>query len=499
MTDKRPPLFIQADADLTLDPADWEEFRKLCHQMVDDNIDYLKALRDEAPWTPTPAIIEEQIGNEPLPEQPQGARSAYEDFLKQVRPYSVGNRHPRFWGWMKSNGTPLAMMSEMLAASMNAHLAGFNHAPKLVELQVIKWLATVMGFPATSSGILASGGTMANIIGLAVARHAQAGFDVRAEGLFSGPRMTVYASVEMHSWLKKCVELLGLGRASIRSIPVDSAWQADVAAMRRQIEEDRAAGLLPLCIVGSAGTINTGSIDDLQGLADLAEDQGLWFHIDGAIGSMAAMSPNLKPLLKGMERADSLAFDLHKWGFLPYEIACVLVRDADKHHAAFETPSPYLQSGGRGVLAGGLVFANRGPELSRNFKALKAWMSLKAEGTIKIGAVIEQNVAQARRFATELSTIPEFVIEAPVSLNVVCWRANPPGSTPEQQDALNRELLVHLQETGVAICSSTVLHDRFVIRLAVANHRSRWEDYKLLLASLPGALQKSKAASGLSV
>jgi glutamate/tyrosine decarboxylase-like PLP-dependent enzyme len=209
---------------------------------------------------------------------------------------------------------------------------------------------------------------------------------------------------------------------------------------------------------------------------------------------MAAMSPNLKPLFKGMERADSLAFDLHKWGYLPYEIACVLVRDTDKHRAAFETPSAYLQSDGRGVLAGGLVFADRGPELSRSFKALKAWMTLKSEGTRKIGAVIEQNVAQARRFATELAAIPGFVVDAPVSLNVVCWRAKPPGTSADQQDALNRELLVHLQETGVAICSSTVLNGRFTIRLAVANHRSRWEDYATLLAALPDALRFCKRA-----
>ena len=497
MTEKLPPLSIQADSDLTLDPSDWEEFRVLCHRMVDDTIDHLKVLRDETPWTATPATIQEKISGESLPEYPQGARVAYEDFLNNVRPYSVGNRHPRFWGWMKSNGTPLAMMSEMLAASMNAHLAGFNHAPKLVELQVIKWLATVMGFPSNASGILASGGTMANIIGLAVARHNQAGFDTRAEGLSNHARMTVYASVEMHSWLKKGVELLGLGRASLRSIPVNSDWEVDVAAMQRQIEADRTAGLHPICIVGSAGTINTGAIDDLEALADLATAQGLWFHIDGAIGSMASMSPSLKPLFKGMERADSLAFDLHKWGYLPYEIACVLIRDTDKHHATFETPSPYLQSDGRGVLAGGLVFADRGPELSRSFKALKVWMTLKAEGTNKIGAVIEQNVAQARRFATELAAIQEFVIDAPVSLNVVCWRAKPVGSSVEDQDAINRELLVHLQETGVAICSSTMLNGRFTIRLAVANHRSRWDDYEVLLAALPEALQVCKRALGL--
>lgn len=496
MPDQVPPLSVQADSDLTLDPLDWDDFRVLCHQMVDDTINHLQVLRDEVPWTPTPETVQERIVNEPLPKQPQGARVAYEDFLHNVRPYSVGNRHPRFWGWMKSNGTPLAMMAEMLATSMNAHLAGFNHAPKLVELQVIKWLVTVMGFPENASGILASGGTMANIIGLAVARHTQAGFDVRAEGLSTHPRMTIYASVEMHSWIKKGVELLGLGRTSFRSLPVDSAWRVDVAAMRQKINEDRAAGLNPICIVGSAGTINTGAIDDLDALADLARDQGLWFHIDGAIGSMASMSPNLKPLLKGMERADSLAFDLHKWGYLPYEIACVLVRDADKHQAAFETPSPYLQSDGRGVLAGGLVFADRGPELSRSFKALKAWMTLKAEGTNKIGAVIEQNVAQARRFAQELAAIPEFVIDAPVSLNVVCWSAKPVGLSTEQLDALNRELLVHLQEIGVAICSSTTLNGKFTIRLAVANHRSRWEDYEVLLSTLPQALQTCKRALG---
>jgi glutamate/tyrosine decarboxylase-like PLP-dependent enzyme len=437
------------------------------------------------------------LTGEPLPTAPQGAEQVYAEFLRNVLPYTAGNRHPRFWGWMKSNGTPLGMMADMLAAGMNVNAVGMNQSAKLVELQVIKWLAEAMGFPAGSSGVLASGGTMANIIGLAVGRNAKAGFDLRQHGLHGQPRLTVYGSSEMHSWITKCLELMGMGRDAYRVVPVDGDFRVDLAAMRDMIVSDRAAGLRPICVLGSAGTINTGAIDDLDALADLAAQEDLWFHVDGAIGSLGALSPSLRPLFRGMARADSLAFDLHKWGYLPYEIACVLVRDAAAHREAFATKASYLQVEERGVAAGGLVFAERGPELSRNFKALKAWMALKAEGTDRIAAVIEQNVAQARRFGAAVAAVPDVTLAAAVSLNVACWRITPAGTTPEQQDRLTREVLLRLQETGVAVCSSTVVRGRAVIRVAVANHRSRWTDFERLLDALPGVIADARQRSGI--
>lgn len=495
-TDAQQPL-TPADADLTLDPKDWEAFRALAHRMVDDSLDHLTSLRERPPWTPPPPDVAAALTTEPLPVTPQGAERAYADFVQHVLPYAAGNRHPRFWGWMKSNGTPLGMMADMLTASMNVNAVGLHQSATLVELQVIKWLAEVMEFPLQSSGIMASGGTMANVIGLAVARNARAGFDLRQHGLYNQPRLTVYASTETHNWVTKCLELMGMGRDSFRAVPVDDDFRVDVPAMRRMIAADRAVGLRPVCIIGTAGTINSGAIDDLDALADLAAEEGLWFHIDGAVGSLGVLSPTLRPLFRGQSRADSLAFDLHKWGYLPYEVACVLVRDGKAHRDTFATQASYLKTEDRGMLVGGLVFAERGVELSRNFKALKAWMSLKAEGTGHIAAVIEQNVAQARRFGAAVVATPYLTLATPVSLNIVCWRVTPPGTTPEQQDTLTRETLLRLQETGVAACSSTMLRGRTVIRLAVANHRSRWSDFEHLLTALPAVVAEARERTGI--
>ena len=479
MTDSQP------HSDETLDPQDWEAFRALAHRMVDDSLDHLKTLGERAPWTPLPPAVRSALTSEPLPRTPQSAERAYDEFLANVLPYTNGNRHPRFWGWIQGNGTPLGMMADMLAAGMNAHCAGLDQAPKLVELQVIAWLAELMGFPKDASGILVSGGTMANVLGLAVARHARAGFNVRELGMQgTQERLTVYASAEVHSWAQKAVELFGMGNSSLRRVPVDADFRIRIDVLREMIAADRLAGCRPICVIGTTGTVNSGATDDLDALADLCAEQQLWFHIDGAFGALARLVPSLAPALKGIERADSLAFDLHKWMYLPYEVACVLVRDRAVHEATFSVTPSYLTDEGRGVIAGGLPFADRGVELTRNFKALKVWLSLKAEGVDKFARVIEQNVGQARRFGERIVKVPHVVLSAPVSLNVVCFRVAPPSMSPEQQDALNKELLLRIQETGLAIPSGSKIAGRYVIRVACSNHRSTWEDFEALASGI---------------
>jgi aromatic-L-amino-acid decarboxylase len=469
----------------SLDPSDWTAFRALAHRMVDDSLDFLRTLGQHPPWQPMPAAVRHAITSEALPRAPQSAERAYDDFVTNVLPFTNGNRHPRFWGWIQGNGTPLGMMADMLGAGMNPHCAGLDQAPKLVELQVISWLAELMGFPRDASGVLVSGGTMANVLGLAVARHARAGFDVRERGLYgAAERLTVYASAEVHSWARKAVELFGMGNASLRLVPVDADFRIRMDALRDTIAADRLAGSRPICVIGTAGTVNSGATDDLEAIADLCVEEELWFHVDGAFGALARLVPSLAPALSGMERADSLAFDLHKWMYLPYEIACVLVRDRAMHEATFSVTPSYLTDEGRGVIAGGLPFADRGIELTRNFKALKVWLSFKAEGVDKFARVIAQNVEQARRFAERIVKVPDVVLSAPVSLNIVCFRVAPPSLTPEGQDALNKELLLRIQESGIAIPSGSKIGGRYVIRVACSNHRSRWEDFEALAAGI---------------
>jgi glutamate/tyrosine decarboxylase-like PLP-dependent enzyme len=469
----------------TLDPSDWNSFRALAHRMVDDSLDHLMTLNDRAPWEPIPRAVRAALTSEPLPRAPQTAERAYAEFLTNILPYTNGNRHPRFWGWIQGNGTPLGMMADMLAAGMNPHCAGLDQSSKLVELQVIAWLAELMGFPKDASGILVSGGTMANVLGLAVARQAKAGFNVRELGMHGADaRLTVYASSEVHSWAQKAVELFGMGHASLRRIPVDADFRIRLDVLRDTIAADRLAGLHPICVIGTAGTVNSAATDDLDALADLCGQEKLWFHVDGAFGALAALSPRLAPIVKGMERADSLAFDLHKWVFLPYEIACVLVRDRAVHEATFSVTPSYLTDEGRGVIAGGLPFADRGVELTRSFKALKVWMTFKAHGVDAIGRVIAQNVDQARQFGDRIVKVPHAVLAAPVSLNVVCFRIADPGLTAEAQDAFNKELLLRIQETGLAVPSGSRIAGRYVIRVACSNHRSRWEDFELLAAGV---------------
>jgi glutamate/tyrosine decarboxylase-like PLP-dependent enzyme len=474
-----PPL-VPHDADETLDPADWEAFRALAHRMVDESLDFQMHLRDGPAWKPIPKPVRAALTGEGVPYEAQGIEQAYAEFVERVLPYTNGNRHPRFFGWIQGNGTPLGMMADMLAAGMNAHLAGLDQSPKLVELQVIAWLAELMGLPKGTSGLLVSGGSMANILGVAVARHAKAGFDIREQGLFGAPRLTVYTSVETHSWAQKGVELFGMGNASLRRVPVNTDLTMNIASLREMIAADRAGGMRPICIIGTAGTVNSGATDDLEAIADICSAESLWFHCDGAFGALARLSPALAPIVKGMERADSLAFDLHKWVYLPYEIACVLVRDPAVHEAAFSVTPSYLRDEGRGVIAGGIPFANRGPELTRSFKALKVWMSFKAQGVNAFARLIEQNVSQARAFGQRVARVPNVEIMAPVALNIVCFRYAPPGWDDTRTDALNKELLLRIQETGLAVPSGSQIGGRYIIRVACSNHRSRWEDFEAL-------------------
>ncbi len=465
----------------SLDPDDWDALRQLAHRAVDDGFAHLQGVRDRPVWRPVPDTVVARLRG-PAPREPQGAECAYADFCELVLPYPMGNTHPRFWSWFMGNGTAFGAVADFLAAVMNPNMGGGNHVANHVEAQVLDWSKEIAGLPPSASGLLVSGGSMANFVGLAVARNARAGVDVRRLGVAAIPRpLVTYASVEVHSCVQKAVESLGLGAESLRKVPVDDGYEVDVAALQRMIACDRAAGLEPFCVIGNAATINTGATDDLAALADLCERERLWFHVDGAIGALLALAPRHRELVRGMERADSVTLDFHKWLHVPFEAACVLVRDRQAHRDAFALTPEYLEKTERGLASGAYWFSEYGLQLSRGFRALKVWLTIKEHGLERFGRLIDRNIDQAHELAGLVEAAPDLELLAPVRTNIVCFRYDPGGLDAAQLNALNQELLVRVHESGLAAPSYTTLGDRYCLRAAIANFRTTSEDLALLV------------------
>lgn len=468
----------------TLDPADWEGFRKLAHQMVDAALDYQRDVRQRPAWQSLPPDLDARFQTV-APQNGIGVEAALSDFYSMVHPYPVGTLHPRFWGWAGGTGSPFGMMAELLAASMNGPAGIFNDGPSRVDMQLLQWMKEAMGFPMSSSGVTVGGGSVANLVGLAVARDAAAGWDVGEEGVGEGRGdLVLYASGEVHSSVFKAAKLLGLGRRAVKIVPVDAEFRMRVNVLEQMVMEDRRRGAVPFAVVGTAGTINTGAIDDLEALADFAARESLWFHVDGAFGAIAAFAPELAPRVKGMERADSLAFDFHKWMHAPYEAGCVLIRDAEAHRRTFSVHADYLTALTRGPGAWPDSTYLISPQLSRGFKALKVWLVIKQHGLEKLGRLAVQNVRQAQYLASLIDQSPHLERLAPVALNVVAFRRIWPGATDAELDTLNREILMRIQERGIAVPSSTAIHGRFALRTCICNHRSRREDFDTLVAAV---------------
>jgi glutamate/tyrosine decarboxylase-like PLP-dependent enzyme len=469
-----------------LDPTDWESMRALGHRMVDDVVEYLKTIRDRPAWRHAPSSIREHFsGSAPL--DPQSPEDVYQEFYDYILPWPTGNIHPRFWGWVFGTGTILGAFAEMLSATMNTGAAcglSYNSA-NYVEVQVLDWLKDIIGFPASASGVLTTGCSEANLIGLAVARNTKAGYDLRREGIRTASRkMVLYASEEIHSSVQKAIEILGLGSKALHTIPVDENFRIDLQALTESITRDRKDGLYPLCVVGAAGTTNTGAVDDLEALADICQKENLWFHVDGAFGAWAAIAPGVRAQVKGMERADSLAFDLHKWMYMPYEIGCVLVQHEDDHRKTFCLTADYLAhgEGQRGMSGQDIPYLeDYGIQLSRGFRALKAWISFKEHGVAKYGRMIQQNIDQTNYLVGLINSTLELELMAPANLNVVCFRYVNPELDDDTLDKLNKQIVIELQEEGKAIPSTTKIRGRDVIHIANTNHRTRRKDFDILV------------------
>lgn len=447
-------------------------------------LEYLRSVRDRPAWQPIPDGVKRAL-DEPVPLGGVGPWEAYQQFVKLVLPYPLGNIHPRFWGWVTGTGTPFGVLAEMMCATLNANVTGMQSAPALVEECVVRWLAQLMGFPPDASGVLVSGGSVANLVGIGVGLHARSGMDVAAVGYVGATRRPmVYASAEAHFSIGRAARLLGLGDASLRLVPSRDGFRIDPAALVTAIHRDRDAGAHPSLIVGNAGTVRTGAFDDLSALADVAQREGLWLHVDGAFGALSTLAPGLAPLTRGMERADSLALDLHKWLHVPIDAGCVLVRDAAVHRATFAVTGSYVADLGGGLAVSTNRFTELGPQQSRSARAVKVWLSLKAHGVRAFGRMIQKNVDQAQYLAQLVASSDDLELLAPVPLNIVCFRYIRPGWPERALGDLNRRILIALHERGIAVPSHTTIGERFALRCAITNHRSAAYDFDALVRSV---------------
>ncbi len=468
--------------ELTLDPTDWEALRRTFHRAIDLCILQMQQERDGPVWRPTPTEVKAHFTAK-IPQQGVALDDLLSEFQTQILPYKNGNTHPRFWGWVQGGGSPAGALADMLAAFMNSNVGGRDHIATYVERQVLDWCKDIFSFPETASGILTSGTSMGTMIALNVARNVKAASDVQTYGLSSTQRLTGYASAEAHGCNSKAFDMLGLGRESLRMVPVDDRLRLRPDVLREKIMADRAAGLRPFVVIASVGTVNTGAIDDLAAIADICRQENLWLHIDGAFGGLARLTDRFSGELAAMAQADSIAFDFHKWLHVPYDAGCVLIKDEAAHRGAFSARREYLASAEEGLAGGDPWFCDYGPELSRGFRALKVWFTFRTYGVERLAALIEQNCAQARELASLVNDAPDLELCAPVHLNIVCFRSLS-ARAPQHLDALNKKIVTRLQVDGIAAPSTTTVTGKTVIRVCITNHRTRSEDLALLVSEI---------------
>jgi aromatic-L-amino-acid/L-tryptophan decarboxylase len=452
----------------SLDPDDWPSFRVQAHKMLNDALDYVEHIRERPVWQPIPAAVRDRF-HEPLPRVPSDLAEVHAAFLSDILPYATGNTHPGFMGWVHGGGTPVGILAEMLAASLNANLGGRDHIPIEVERQIVRWMQTIFGFPPSASGLFVTGASVANLIGVLIARDVALGFEVRCAGVAATPRrLTAYASEAAHACIARAMDFSGLGSDALRLIPARPGRGIDMIHLESAIQADRRAGLTPFLLVGTAGSVDTGAIDNLTALADLSRRERLWFHVDGACGALAVLAPDLAPRLNGIERADSLAFDFHKWGQVPYDAGFILVRDSLLHNKAFAMSAAYLRRAESGLAGGSPWPCDFGPDLSRGFRALKTWFSLKVYGMDALGAVISRTCSLARYLESRIQQTPELELLAPVELNIVCFRFR----DGDDAHRINAQIVSALHDAGDVAPSTTVIDGRLAIRAAIVNHRT---------------------------
>lgn len=464
-----------------LDPKDWDAFENALDTVLKAAIDKLKTADQGRVWTPPPDALKQSL-IEPIPASGLPLDTLTQR-LVELLPYGVGNTHPRFFGWVHGAGAPGNLLAEIIGAAMNANCGGRDHIAIYIERQVIDWCRSLFDLSENSSGLIVSGTSMATIIAVKTARDAALDYASRAQGVGQA-KLTGYVSAEAHSCLARAFDMVGLGTEALRVIPVNAAFQIDMQALTDQVQSDRQNGDQPFFLAGTAGTVNTGAIDDLASLAAFAETEDLWFHVDGAFGASAITSPDIAPRLEGIQQADSIAFDFHKWMHVNYAAGCVLIRDGALHRQAFASRPDYLAVGGEALAGGDPWPVDFGPDLSRGFNALKVWAHLLEHGTDKIGGSISNNCLQAAYLGERIDAHDDFELLAPVSLNICCFRYIRADASEAELDEINARWVARLQSDGIAAPSTTRIHGRQAIRVNITNHRTRREDLDILLAAL---------------
>jgi aromatic-L-amino-acid/L-tryptophan decarboxylase len=485
------------DPDLTA-----QEFRKLGYGVIDMIADYYSSLRQVPVFPPHTSSDVENAFQEELPSTGQDPAAILEEWRTKVLPYASHPGSPRFFGFVIGSGTMIGTLAEALAASVNMNTGVWKAAPAAAEIErrTIAWIAELIGFPVNCGGLFTSGGTMANFSAIHTALRNVAPYDTTNEGLQRQDRQgrfTIYMSDhEGHISIVRVADLLNLGRYAVQRVPSHDDFTMNVGALERILDEDIARGDIPFCVVGQVGSINVGAIDPLDDIARICRDRGLWFHADGACGAVGAMLPDKAHLYTGLDQADSVTLDPHKWLSIPYECGCLLVRDPEKLRRAFSITAPYL----RGTIPtnnAGLDYLEYGPQMSRGFRALKVWMTLKHYGVEKYRTLLRQNIRCAEhldhlvRASTTFEALHHPILfiysfrYAPEALRTVTT-----GSTVEARvndeylDHLNQMIADEIQLSGVAFVMTTRIRNRTVLRLSISSHRTTIEDIDLVFNKL---------------
>jgi glutamate/tyrosine decarboxylase-like PLP-dependent enzyme len=450
----------------SLDPRDWGKFRQAAHELLDRCIDYLSSAEDH-PWRPVPVEVVERYR---VSDEPCSIVELIRKLADDVLPYATGNTHPAFFGWVHGSGLASGLLSELVAATMNSNCGGRDHGMSYVERAVIDWAKDVFGFPVSSSGLLVAGTSQATVLALAAARVKALGSGVRQTGQRT-QWLTAYAGESVHNSANKAVELLGIGRENLRAVP-ESEEGMDVELLAQWINEDRDAGAIPFAIVATAGSVDFGRFDKINDLASLAEEEGLWLHVDGAFGAWLRLaSQPWRSLVDGIDRADSIACDFHKWMYVQYDCGLCLMRDEAIHRAAFASRPPYLASQRSGLGGGDPWYCDYGIDLSRGNRALKVWAALQHYGRSRLGWMISENCRHAVYLGNKLTNHPRMEVVAPVVSNVCVFTADASLSESDQS-ALNEDIASKLQLEGIAVFSTTAVNGIQCLRAAITNHRT---------------------------